>query len=506
MTDPSRLPLHMLAAAFMLAILGDLLLRTGPWGLNLAIWVSVLTATLYGLAAYHRLGGMRDALWLATVALHFAAAFAWLDSPALKVIDALALMAALAVGTLGTDGIRIRRAAISDYAFAHIAAGIDAVAGTPELIREARWPAATRRPILQKVAAVGAGALLSLPLLLVFGALLVAADAVFASMVSSALSFDLDRILSHAIPIGFLTWIMGGYLRGTLLPRKRDLKEALKAGKPMLGIVEVAVPLSLLIGLFLAFVIVQLRYLFGDGSLVEATTGLTYAEYARRGFFELVTVSALTLPLLLVADWALERDGVRDRRLFQGLATALLALLLIIMLSALKRMSLYVSAYGLTEQRLYATAFMLWLAVVFIWFAATVLRNRRNDFAFGAMVAGCALVAALNVFNADAFIVKVNVERRASGKVFDALYASSLSADAVPTLIEALPSLSEERRCMAAVRLLERWSPPVRRDWRSWNRSRSRARRLVGERYDELEAMACPLVSHAGGAVTHEGG
>ena len=114
---------------------------------------------------------------------------------------------------------------------------------------------------------------------------------------------------------------------------------------------------------------------------------------------------------------------------------ALLTLLLIIMLSALKRMSLYVSAYGLTEQRLYATAFMLWLAVVFIWFAATVLRNRRNDFAFGAMVAGCALVAALNVFNADAFIVKVNVERRASGKVFDALYASSLSADAVPTLI-----------------------------------------------------------------------
>ena len=53
--------------------------------------------------------------------------------------------------------------------------------------------------------------------------------------------------------------------------------------------------------------------------------------------------------------------------------------------SGLHRMRLYQGAYGLTELRLYTMAFMLWLGVVFGWFAWTVLRGHRERFAWGAL-------------------------------------------------------------------------------------------------------------------------
>ena len=49
--------------------------------------------------------------------------------------------------------------------------------------------------------------------------------------------------------------------------------------------------------------LVQFRYLFGGAALVQVSETLTYAEYARRGFFELVAVAALLLPIMLLLDW-----------------------------------------------------------------------------------------------------------------------------------------------------------------------------------------------------------
>src|SRR5690606_28461555 len=108
--------------------------------------------------------------------------------------------------------------------------------------------------------------------------------------------------------------------------------------------------------LFLFFVLVQFRYLFGGAGMIEVTPGLTYAEYARRGFFELVAASALVLPLLLVGDWLFDHRGPRDGWIFRALSLLLILLVLVVMASAFHRMRLYLGAYGMTEPRLYATA------------------------------------------------------------------------------------------------------------------------------------------------------
>src|SRR5262249_38358145 len=145
-----------------------------------------------------------------------------------------------------------------------------------------------------------------------------------------------------------------------------------------LGFVEIATALALLDLLFLAFVLVQFRYFFGGADVVLSSTHLTYAHYARHGFFELVTVAALAVPLLLMAHALLRGARPAQTRLFRLLAGALVALLFVIMLSAVQRMRLYQREYGLTELRVYTTAFMGWLAAVFLWLCATVLRGRRE--------------------------------------------------------------------------------------------------------------------------------
>jgi len=228
-------------------------------------------------------------------------------------------------------------------------------------------------------------------------------------------------------------------------------------------------------------VLVQVRYFFGGEDQVLSSTGLNYAEYARRGFFELVTVTALVLPLLLFAHWLLRTDKRFHVLLFALLAGSLVGLLFVVMASALQRMRLYTEVFGLTELRLYTTAFMLWIFAVLVWFLLTVLRNRRDRFAVGTLVTGFVAIAVLNVLNPDALIVGTNVARMEDEKTFDAPYLASLSADAVPPLLASLGAMGEGDRRTVEEALRSRWISSGA-DWRTYNLGRSRAQEMVDER------------------------
>jgi len=221
--------------------------------------------------------------------------------------------------------------------------------------------------------------------------------------------------------------------------------------------------------LFLAFVLVQLRYLFGGRAHVMAQTGLTYAQYARRGFFELVVVATLVLPLVLMLDWSLRRERPRQLLLFRVLAALLLVFLAVVMASALQRMRLYQREFGLTELRVYTTGFMLWLGLVAAWLGATVLRGRHRRFAVGALVSGFVAILAANALNPDALIARTNLDRPR----VDVHYLGGLSDDAVPTLVSRLPSLPPALRADLAAELRSRSNGTG--DWRTWNLSRSNA-------------------------------
>jgi hypothetical protein len=161
----------------------------------------------------------------------------------------------------------------------------------------------------------------------------------------------------------------------------------------------------------------------------------------------------------------------------------MVALLFVIVASALQRMYLYTQEYGLTELRLYTTIFMAWISVVLVWFVLTVLWGRRDRFAFGVLTTGFAAILLINALNPDALIARVNLSRLEEGKRFDPYYLTTLSADAAPALFEALPEIPEERLEIepdftAEQAIVQRWKQDEA-DWRTWNLSRSRARRLA---------------------------
>jgi hypothetical protein len=107
------------------------------------------------------------------------------------------------------------------------------------------------------------------------------------------------------------------------------------------------------------------------------------------------------------------------------------------------------------------------------------------------MMAGFLLIAVLHVLNPDALIARTNLARARVGRPFDAHYASSLSADAVPELVAGLSDLNPGDRCILAKRLLERGSPPEKSDWRSWNRSRAWAWKALHENERAIRAAVC---------------
>jgi hypothetical protein len=501
MNERTKLGLGVLEAALLVGLLGDALLRATPWGLNVFLWMGAFLAAMTALARQKRIPLRGDGQWLLPSALLFAAAFTWRDSLTLRFLDALAILCVLSLAVLRSRGGRIRLAGVTEYTLGVIAAGFNAAVGIlPLLFADIHWKEIPSAGWSRRALAVARGLIIALPLLAIFGALFMSADAIFEGIVRETFHLNFETLLTHLFLTLFFAWITGGFLRGMLLGNGRatpgegqhafvafgltttekDGSSPRAAFKSLsLGIVEISIVLGLLNLLFFCFVSVQLRYFFGGARWVMTSAGLTYAEYARRGFFELVTVAALVLPILLAAHWLFARreNPPAHELAFRALAGAQVFLLFIIMASAFGRMRLYQSEYGLTELRLYTTAFMVWLGVVFIWFAATVLRGRREQFACGALIAGFVLIGLLHLLNPDAFIVRTNVAQMNAGRAFDAEYAVSLSADAVPALVKALPEMNAGARSRVVQRIIERWLPDERPDWRSWNWSRAEARR-----------------------------
>lgn len=485
-----------LGAAILLGLLGDLLLRALPWGINVFLWVGTLVLAVVWVARRGEVPLTGGGRWLVAPLLFFAAAYAWRDATLLMGLTLLALLTTLALAASHTRTGRLRVAGLVDYATSLLTAFVFGVGGILMLgIGEIDWKSLPRTGWTRWALAIGRGLLLTLPLLILFGALFMAADAIFEGIVNDLLDIDLFDIALHLFLIGFYTWLVGGFLYQSLLHRQHEESLPRLGAAPFgLGIIEVGMVLGALNLLFLAFVLVQFRYFFGGAALIQVTGEFTYAEYARRGFFELVTVAALLMPLLLLAHWLLRPQRPAHTRLFQFLATTLILLLFVVMASALQRMRLYMDAFGLTELRLYTTAFMGWLAVLFVWFGATVLRGQRQHFAFGALATAYVTLALLLVLNPDALIMRTNLNRIGVAPTpFDRSYALSLSADAIPPLIEALPRMDEANRCATVSHLISYWGPETQRpDWRSWNWSRARARQIVAANQEMLESFNCP--------------
>lgn len=488
MTPRQKVAVCLLVSAVSLGVVGDILFEGRPLGLNALLFGCAFVAALAILIRIGRIPLHQGRRLMIAPLLVFAALLAWHDSPMLQAANLLAIAGAVSLGALRRTASRVGSADVSDYVVGAASAGAATFAGAAALMqREIPWDGLAAQARSRHAGAVARGFAIGLPLLLVFGALFVAADAVFKSLLVSAVP-DVGNLWLHVVIACIIGWLAAGLLRDLLAAREEDRVAApaiaaVRGPDLRIGSTELAVALGAVNLLFGAFVLVQLRYLFGGQTFVRADVHLTYAEYARHGFFELVVVALLVLPLLLGANALVRRNG-QGSVVVRVLSVLLVGLVLVVIASALQRMRLYQREYGLTELRIYTTGLILWAGCVFVWLIATVLRGRPRAFATGAVVLGFVATLALNAINPDALIAKTNLSR----PHLDAPYLTSLSDDAVPTLLERLPTLPPPLRAQIATALLERNEPSG--GILAWSASRSQARALLARDHAKLVAYA----------------
>lgn len=477
-----------LLAAAGLGVAGDLLLRAAP-GWNLAAWLS---AVLLAGVALARTRGPLGAGRAAVLGLGLAAA-ATLAVRSAPPIQLLAIgLVGLSAGWLllerpWASGLAARLAALAGAGLSTVALGpVGAASARPTGDDPATWS--------RRAAVTARGVALAAPVLFVLGALFVSGDPVFARHTERVLEAGLDEALSHLALALALAWVAGGLVLGIAAVRVADLSPAPGPLARWAG--EALVALLLVDLLFAAFLGVQARALFGGRAFVEATAGMTYAEYARAGFFQLAVAGMVALPTLLAVDWIVP-PGSERRRAFVGLASGLAAGVVLVLASAAHRMALYVEAYGLTEARIYASAFMAWLAIAALWLGGSLVRGRTERFAAGALVAAWGVFLLLVALNPAATVVEVNAGRAASGEGpgFDVRYGvSELGIDAVPALVGALERLAPDERCRVAAHLVERRDRWAGADRRSWTVSLWRARRAIEAREAAIRDAAAPCL------------
>ena len=426
----------MRALALFAALVGAWLLPVGPPGIG----VPIVAALVLGAAAAARMPSLHQAT-LGALSLGLAAQATLLDAGWVVALD---LCAAWTLAAAAVGGVRLRA----------LAAPLERLSRVPELVPA---PSLAYLPALR-------GVLIGTVVVLPFAGLFLAGDAAFA-----ALADELPLPSAELLPGRTLAFVLVlAAALGLALTAREPLQTGVVRPRQRLGALEWLIPLALLDALFLAFVLVQLAVLFGGHDRVLETAGLTYAEYARSGFWQLLTACALTFVVLGAAATFARVDGARQRLALRLLLAILGALTLVVLLSAFHRLRLYEEAFGLTRLRLAAEATTVWLGLLL----ALVLAFRRRFGGVAAVAGGLALLA-FSLASPDRMVAERNVERwRETGRI-DERYLARLSADAVPALLELPAGLRATATTAIAARLAN--DEP----WGSANRSRSRARALL---------------------------
>ncbi|PWU47905.1 DUF4173 domain-containing protein, partial [Micromonospora globispora] len=373
------------------------------------------------------------------------------------------VLGALGCAALAIVGGRLVRSIL----FSLVAAPFAAFRGLPWVRRHV-----DASPDAGMVRRVTGSVIATVVVLLVFGALLSSADAAFSQVLSAIVPEIGGGTVFRGIflaAVGALIAVAAVYT----LAAPPDLSTVDRRSRRSLGLVEWAPPIGALAALFAGFVAVQFTVLFGGQRHVLKTAGLSYAQYARSGFWQLLFVTLLTLAVLGgVSRWA-SRERKTERTLLRVLLGLLSALSVVIVVSALSRMYTYQKVYSFTGERIFVMAFELLLGTVFVMILVAGIRWRGRWIPGATVGLAVVMLLSLAVLNPEDYAAQRNIARyKQTGKI-DAWYLRALSADATPALAK-LPD--PVRRCTLSWIDADLSLPDP---WYAWNLGRYRARQTL---------------------------
>ncbi|MBQ9121111.1 MAG: DUF4173 domain-containing protein [Clostridia bacterium] len=191
-------------------------------------------------------------------------------------------------------------------------------------------------------------------------------------------------------------------------------------------------PLSFL---YVVLFISQWKY-YISGFTGVLPENFSYAEYAREGFFQLCTVSVINFLLILTITLLLKRKDERPPLILKLITVVFSVFTLILISTAISKMVLYINRFGLTQMRVYATWFMLLLAVLFILMAISMFTKRLKVVLVSVLVC-LAFFSVLALSSPDSLIAEYNVERYLDGTLaeVDVTAMYGLGDSAVPAMV-----------------------------------------------------------------------
>jgi hypothetical protein len=229
--DRTKMGLELIQAALLLGILGDAMLRAIPWGLNVFLAVAgVAGATVMLNNRWRRNSFRRRDAWLYVSLIVFSLSIAWRDSATLTALDILALLTVLALITLRATGLKIQHTSLVRLVLAHLTLAANACFGPfMLLISDVTWSKLPSTGWTRQLSAILRGLMIAVPLLVIFGLLLTAADAVFAGLINQTFHLNIPSIVGHIALASWLAWLGAGFLRGVLLGANGEFAGAPKA-------------------------------------------------------------------------------------------------------------------------------------------------------------------------------------------------------------------------------------------------------------------------------------
>lgn len=484
---------RLLLIAIAFGVLAEIVLDGSAAGINVPL---MTLAMLIAAWLVRRPGRAPDPLdaWLPVAALVLAGFVAVRADAFLAAVDLAGAAAFTGASVAAFSGLAVTRRSLSVVLVIGAWVVESTLAGAARLLLAARpAPRDTPRTWPAWLGPIVRGLVMALPLLMIFAVLFASADPIFRRGLDGLLGFsiDLGGLPGRLLFVGGIAWLAAGLL--AVASRGLPAVEAASLGAAAppstlrwsrsLGVTEALVVLGSIVAVVGLFVGLQIAYLFG-GLDTLAAAGMTYSDYARRGYLELVAAAALAGGVLVF----LEYQVTGRPRIYVAAAIALVVMTMVVLASAVLRLKLYQDAYGWTELRLYVAVSIGAMAATLATLAAFLATDRTRWLGHVMAVIGLVSLISLNLIAPAAFVAERNLQRIIDPTLvppdgeaeLDAAYLAVLPDDAVPVLAAALPHLSgaDAHRVGGLLqdRRRELAREPAYATPFSWNLGRERAR------------------------------
>lgn len=328
------------------------------------------------------------------------------------------------------------------------------------------------------------GILISVPVLAIIIWLLSSADIVFKNLF---VNIPVSKIIKHFLLVISVFTYTACFLWSLLKAfdeREKSTYERIK-WKLFFDPVILLTILVLINVIYAVFSVIQFAYLFGGSSFVLPSS-YTYAEYAIRGFFELVVVSIINFGILLFGIVFVKKENKKIFTAIRAFLTLLVVFTFVLLASAFYRMLVYEQAYGFTYLRVFVQTFMIMLFflsivnIIYIWYSKIPIIKSY-------FIISLAVYIIMSFANVDVIIAKNNINRYYETGQIDMAYLKGLSYDAVPEMQKLLVSVkdsSDPYEKQIAEDIIEDFEEKKikledQKSWQSFNISRYEAEKII---------------------------